>query len=367
MEGRSVSGGNFLFLAIVCFLSIISVLIVLHELGHYLAARFFGLKPQVFSLGFGPELAGFSDRHGTRWKISPIPLGGYVKFHGEMHPGTGTQEEASHPQSFARLPRWQRAVVIFAGPFANILVTACIMGFLFTNYGIPRVGSVVQEVVAGSPAAKAGIMTGDNIVTWNGKSSDGSQDLVRYIKINPGKTLDLTISRKDETLHKEVLIDRVSVEDRFKNQAEIGKLGVTFPRYLEKVDNPFSLLLESGKETRDLFTLQIETIWQMIKGERPLREVSGPVRLAKMSGEQFILGWLPVVYFTAMLSIAIAFTNLLPIPGLDGGYLFLYAIEGLKRKNLSKATMLRTVKVGYGLVAIMTIFGFSNDIRVLFF
>ena len=362
-----VHGPQFILLAIVCFVCVTSVLIVLHELGHYLSARAFGLKAQAFSVGLGPEIAGFTDRHGTRWKIAPIPLGGYVKFHGEMHPGVGSAEEAEHPQSFARLARWKRAVVIFAGPFVNVLICAFILGALFSIYGQPRVSDVIQNVTPGSAAANAGINAGDKLVEWNGQKVDGSQSFVRYVKINPGQTVDLKLSRGQAGYEKVVTIARYPMEDRFGNKAEIGRIGVLFGQSMKPIHNPFELVKVATVETVDLFTLQVKTIWQMVKGERSLKEVSGPVRLAKFSGEQFIVGWLALTYFTAILSIAIAFMNLLPVPGLDGGYLALYGIEGIMRRNLSRKTFANSVKVGYGCIAILMVFGLSNDLRVLMF
>lgn len=360
-------GPNFVIVAIACFLCITSFLIVFHELGHYLTARMFGLKPKVFSVGMGPEIAGFTDRHGTRWKIAPIPLGGYVKFHGEMHPGTGTDDEASHPQSFARLARWKRAAIIFAGPFVNILITAVILGTLFTTYGIPHVGSTIQKVTPGSISDKAGIRAGDRILEWNGNEPDGSQRLIRYIKINPGHEIDLKLQRGDSEIERTMTIAREEVQDRFGNQAEIGRVGLLFDRKMKKINGSGELFTEAATETSDLFTIQISTIWQMIKGERSIDEISGPVRLAKFSGEQFITGWIPVIYFTAMLSMAIAFMNLLPVPGLDGGYLALYGVEATMRRDLSRKAFTNAVKVGYGIVGVLTIFGLTNDLRMLMF
>lgn len=360
-------GPNFVFLALVCFICITSFLIVFHELGHYLTARMFGLKPKAFSVGMGPEIAGFTDRHGTRWKIAPIPLGGYVKFHGEMHPGTGTAEEAEHPESFARLARWKRAMVIFAGPFVNVVITAVILGTLFTTYGVPRVSDVIQRVTPGSAAERAGIQPGDKVLQWNGNAPDGSPRFVRYVKTNPGQEVDLLIDRNGQDIDKKMTIARVPMEDRFGNRAEIGQIGVLFKQDMRKIENPVQLVTQATTETKDLFTLQISTIWQMIKGERSINEISGPVRLAKFSGEQFINGWVAVIYFTAILSIAIAFMNLLPVPGLDGGYLALYGVETAIGRDLSRRTFSNAVKVGYGIVGVLTIFGLTNDLRVLMF
>lgn len=358
---------HFVLIAIATFLAVSSVLIVLHELGHYLSARMFGVKAKVFSVGFGPEIAGYTDRHGTRWKIAPIPLGGYVKFHGEMHPGTGTPEEASHPESFAKLKRWKRAVVIFAGPFVNMLITAAILFALFSMYGQNRINNVVEDVSAGSAAERAGLKIGDEILTWDGNKADSGQKMIRYIKIHPGREIALDIQRDDQKLSKTLLIDRERMEDRFGNRTEIGRIGVQFGQETVKISNPLALAAVATGETYSLLEVQVSTIWQMIKGERSIDEISGPVRLAKFSGEQFLTGWLALTYFAAILSIALAFMNLLPIPGLDGGYLALYGVEGALGHDLSKQAFSNAVKFGYGCVAILFVFGLTNDLRVLMF
>ena len=360
-------GPSFIPLAIACFVAIVSFLIVFHELGHYLAARMFGLKAKAFCVGLGPEIAGFTDSNGTRWKIAPIPLGGYVKFHGEMHPGTGTEEEAGHVQSFARLARWKRAVVIFAGPFVNMVITAAILGSLFTAYGVPHVSDRIEQVSPGSPAEQAGLRRGDRIVAWNGRQSDGSQSLIRYIKIHPGHQVDLSVANAKGTTDRKVDIQPTSMEDRFGNRAKIGRIGVLFDQEMIHVHNPAELATKATGETASMLSLQASTIWQMVRGERSLDEISGPVRLAKFSGEQFLIGWIAVIYFTAMLSIAIAFMNLLPVPGLDGGYLALYGLEAVMRRDLSRRTFSNAVKVGYGVVAVLTVFGLTNDLRMLMF
>lgn len=361
-----MTGPSFILTAALTFVAVVCTLIVLHELGHYLAARAFGLKAKVFSVGMGPEIAGFTDRHGTRWKIAPIPLGGYVQYHGEMHPGFGGKDDdADHKESFAKLARWKRAVVIFAGPFANILVTAVIFGGLFLYSGKPEISKNIMEVEQGSPAAAAGIHAGDKLMQWDGRKSDGSQDFIRYVKINPGHTIALDIESNGKTAAKDVTIKRVNVQDRWGNKAQIGRVGIVFESRMRPITGPIDLLRSSTIEAFSLFGFQARTMWQMAKGERSMDEITGPIRLAKFSGEQFLTGWIPLIYFTAMLSIAIAFMNLLPIPGLDGGYLALYAIEGVTRRDIPRRTFGHALKFGYACVAVLTVFAFTNDIRFM--
>jgi len=357
----------FPLLAAISFISVVLVLIVLHELGHYLAARAFGLKPQAFSVGMGPELAGFTDRNGTRWKICPFPLGGYVKFHGEMHPGTGTEEEARHPDSFARIARWKRAVIIFAGPFTNLLICGAIFYGIFATIGYPIMSNRFQEIVPGSPAAQAGLRSGDRLVSYNGSKYDGRQDFFRYVKIHPNGSVDLTVERAGKRIDRTVSIAPINVSDRFGNHATIGRVGINFDKETVRERDPVRIVSLAAHETRDMFAVQFTTMGQMIRGERSVDEISGPLRLARMSGQQASNGLVPLLVFTAILSCALAFMNLLPIPGLDGGYLTLYAIETAIRRDLSKVAFTRAVKVGIGCVAVLSVFAFSNDIRMIFF
>lgn len=357
----------FPLLAAISFISVVLVLIVLHELGHYLAARAFGLKPQAFSVGMGPELAGFTDKNGTRWKICPFPLGGYVKFHGEMHPGTGTDEEASHPDSFARIARWKRAVIIFAGPFTNLLICGALFYGIFATIGYPIMSNRFQQIVPGSSAERVGLKSGDRLMAYNGNKYDGRQDFFRYVKIHPNGSTDLTIDRGGKRVDVKVPIIGANVSDRFGNHATIGRVGIIFDKTTVRVRDPIRIIGLAAHETRDMFEVQFTTLGQMVRGERSVDEISGPLRLAKMSGQQATNGLVPLLVFTAILSCALAFMNLLPIPGLDGGYLTLYAIETAIRRDLSKVAFTRAVKTGFACVAVMSVFAFSNDIRMIFF
>lgn len=357
-------GLPFVIQAALAFLAVVFTLIILHEFGHYLTARAFGLKPQAFSLGMGPEICGFNDRHGTRWKFSLFPLGGYVKFHGEMHPGTSL-EDADHPESFAKLARWKRALIIAAGPATNILITIVIFIAVSGMVGRNEVGSKIIKVIEQGAAQKAGIKVGDEVVKWNGQAPDGSQSLIRYVRIHPGKVVNLEISRNGQTLPVPVKIAQTSFTDRFGETISMGAIGVEFDRSVVTSDNIFQNIGHSTVEAVNLFKMQTVAISQIFTGERSTKEISGPIRMAKMSGEQASLGWLPFFYFAAMVSIAIAFMNLLPIPGLDGGFLMIYAIEGIAGTDLSQKAMIAVTRGGYVAIGCLMIFAFSNDIRML--
>jgi len=357
---------QFVVTSLGAFLLVVVSLILLHELGHYVTARAFGLVPKAFSVGMGPEIAAFVDRKGTRWKFSAMPLGGYVKFAGEMHPGTGTPEEAAEEHSFASLARWKRACIIFAGPFTNLLVTAVIFLILSFSFGRTEIDSTIRMVTPASAAAEAGVMPGDKVVSWNGQEDPHIQSLIRYVKVHPDEALNITLERHGELVDKSIPIQRAEMRDSFGNRFQVGQVGIEFP--MERV--PLSGLADiydvSVVETMRLFGLQSVSMGQIVTGKRSLDEISGPIRMAKMSGEQLSLGWIPLLYFAAIISIAIAFMNLLPVPGLDGGFLALYAVETVTRKNATKATMTKVMRGGYAVIATLMVFAFSNDIRVVF-
>ncbi len=357
---------QFVLLALGAFIIVVVGLILLHELGHYSVARMFGLVPKVFSVGMGPELFGVHDRKGTRWKFCAIPIGGYVKFAGEMHPGAGTPEQAAEDYNFAALARWKRACIIAAGPIANLLVTAVIFMGLTLYFGKVDIAPVIDQVIAGSTAEAAGIENGDKIVSWDGDKSSNMQNLIRHVRIHPNTTVDLEIKRGDQTIDTKLPIRKAEVTDEFGNVFEVGQIGVIFPQKIVPINGPADLFDATIVETMRLFKMQSISMGQIAIGQRDLSEVSGPLRMIKMSGEQMSLGFVPLLYFAAIISIAIAFMNLLPIPGLDGGYLALYAVESVTRKDTKKKTMEGILKGGYVAIGVLMIFAFSNDIRVMF-
>ena len=357
---------QFVVSALFAFIIVVVGLILLHELGHYTVARMFGLIPKAFSVGMGPELAAVEDSKGTRWKFCAIPIGGYVKFAGEIHPGAGTDEQRKEPYNFAALARWKRACIIAAGPVTNLLVTALIFLGIAFYFGKTEVAPVVGQIIDGSTAQQSNVEEGDKITGWDGSDDTNMQDLIRHVRIHPGENLTLNVKRGDETIKTTVPIERAEIKDQFGNEFTIGRIGIIFPTGVRSISSLRDVYDVSIGETAKLFGLQSVTMGQIATGKRDLKEVSGPLRMIKMSGEQMSLGWLPLLYFAALISIAIAFMNLLPIPGLDGGYLALYAVESVTRKNTNKKAMERIMKGGYVAVGMLMIFAFSNDIRVMF-
>jgi len=356
---------QFVITAILSFLLVVVTLVILHEFGHYLAARAFGLIPKAFSVGMGPELAAVVDRRGTRWKLSAIPIGGYVKFAGEMHPTPG-RETSGEKHDFSLLPRWKRAIIIAAGPAMNLVIAAVIFLVLAMSFGRVVVDPQISRVDIDSPAYASGIREGDTVVAWNGEQDPHMQTLSRSIRMNPDEPISLTTRRDGQLSTHNLTIRRDDMSDEFGNRYEVGTLGLSFPQYKQKIGSLSDIVDVSLTETVRLFRLQIVSVGQILTGKRSLDDLSGPIRMAKMSAEQLSLGWIQLAYFAALISIAIGFMNLLPIPGLDGGYLAIYAFEGASGRNLEEMTLKRVVVCGYAILALLMVFSFTNDIRIVF-
>lgn len=356
---------EFILTAAASFVFVVMGLVLLHEFGHYLAGRAFGLIPKAFSVGMGPELAAFVDRHGTRWKLSALPLGGYVKFAGEMHP-TSEREGETEPHDFSLLPRWKRAVIIAAGPATNLMIAAVILLVLAISFGRIEIDPTISSIDRTGAAYEAGLREGDRIVAWDGDRGFRMQSLVRSISMNPEQRIRLTVERQGESTNHIFNIDRVRETDRFGNSYEIGTIGLEFPRERREIEGMADMIDVSLNETVRLFGLQITSLAQIVTGDRSLDDLSGPLRMAKMSGEQLSLGWLQLAYFAAIVSIAIGFMNLLPVPGLDGGYLAIYAYESIMGRDLQEIALKRVVVCGYAILALLMVFTFTNDIRIVF-
>ena len=347
--------------AVAGFLAIIVVLVVLHEFGHYLVARMLGVVPKAFSVGMGPEIFATVDKHGTRWKLSALPVGGYVKFRGEMHPSAHKDGEVG---DFALLPRWKRSMIVAAGPAVNLIVAGAIFLSLASLNGYQDVSNIIASVEEDSPAAAAGIKPGDRIISWNGDDSPHMRTFVRTVRLNPESNHRLEFDRNGQRFTREIQAGRNSITDDFGNTYIVGANGLSLEARTRTVDSLEELYDASLGETISLFGLQASSAYQMATGARSLDDLSGPLRMAKMSGEQLTLGLKHYLYFAALVSIAIAFMNLLPIPGLDGGYLALYAFEGVTRSDVGGVALKRIVVCGYFMIAALTALALTNDVRI---
>lgn len=345
---------------ICAFVLMISIIVMIHEYGHYQAARSCGLIATHFSIGFGKKIFGWTDRKGTEWRVAPFLIGGYVKF-----PGDDNQPSKPDQKTLNALPRWQRAIVVGAGPGINLLLAALIFALIAYAYGYPAGRPVITAVIPQSPAATAGFHNGDIITSLAGKNIVLAADVRQNIMIRPGQRVDINIIRDDEPRKFSVILGSKNVEDDIGNATKIGFLGIEMPQSFERAPTISAAFTKGVSDGAFTVYAQLVTLNQIIKGERAIYELSGPIRIAKMTAHTLTMGLLPFLYLMALLSIAVGIMNLLPVPGLDGGHLMIYAIEGVIRKDLPEALTTSLLRIGMVLIVMMGLLGLTLDLLVL--
>ncbi|PWG01207.1 RIP metalloprotease RseP [Sphingosinicella humi] len=355
-------------MTILSFLLVIGPLIFIHELGHYFVGRWFGVKAEIFSIGFGREIGGWTDRRGTRWKVGWMPLGGYVKFKGDMNPASApTDEWLSLPpeeraETFQAKPVWQRFLIVAAGPVTNFLFAILAFMIIFAAIGYPTTPAVVHGVVEAGPADRAGFQPGDRVVEANGRGIDIFADLQSYVRLRPDTPIRFTVERGGETIPIKVVTDATVVQDNFGNEARMGSLGVTSGPPAFETLPPLQLFGAAVSQTVETVRAMIVTLGQVITGQRSMKEMGGPLKIAQYSGQQASLGWIAFVWFMTVISINLGFINLLPIPLLDGGHLLFYTIEGVRRKPLKPEAQEWAFRTGLAALLALMIFVTLNDL-----
>ncbi|MFQ3595381.1 MAG: RIP metalloprotease RseP [Sphingomonadaceae bacterium] len=325
---------------VLAFIFVLGLLVFVHEFGHYGMARLFGIKVDTFSVGFGREVLGLTDRRGTRWKVGWIPLGGYAKFAGDMNaasqpdPALSSLPEAEKRQLFQFRPVWQRALVVAAGPGINFLFAILLFAGFFMTFGHQYTPPVAGRVVAESPAALAGIQAGDRFVAIDGRQLNRFEDMMRLVALRPGEPMRIELERNGARLLVTVIPQTVTEADRFGNRYTKGRLGVESGRPVVEKRAPVSALVWAVDETVQMTRMMAETLHQVITGRRTLDELGGPLKIAQFAGQSASLGAASLIAFIALISINLGFVNLLPIPALDGGHLMLYAVEAIRRRPL---------------------------------
>ncbi len=359
---------------IIPFLFVLTIVVFFHELGHFLVARWAGVKVLTFSLGFGPELVGFNDRHGTRWKISAVPLGGYVKFFGDdSEASTPSSEtlanmtEEERAGSFHHKKVGPRAAIVVAGPIANFILAIVIFTCLFTFFGKPNTTARVDKVEAGSAAAAAGFQVGDIVTKIDGTKIDSFTDMQRIVSVRAGEKLTFDVKRGDSTLQLQGTPELKEVKDAFGNVHRIGVLGITRATSpgevtTEKVD-PATAFWLGVKETWFVIDQTLSYIGNVFTGRASADQIGGPIRIAQISGQVATLGLTPLLHLAAVLSISIGLLNLFPVPLLDGGHLLFYAAEVLRGRPLSDRSQEYGFRFGLVLVLMLMVFAFYNDVH----
>lgn len=362
-----------LLLTVVAFLLLLGPLIVLHELGHYLMGRAFGVRALTFSVGIGKELWHRIDKRGTRWRIAAIPLGGFVLFAGDADatskpdPALAGASPEELKGTFPGAPLWQRALIVLAGPLANLLVAVAIIAAFVAAVGVPSNPPIVTGFADNSPARSAGILQGDRIVAVDGKATESFKDLASAVMIYPNQTVRLTVERDGRAFDVPVKLAERVVTDRFGNESRFGMLGVAGGNLEVRQVGPVEAVGYGFSESVAIMKTMAIGLKQIVAGERSVKEMGGPVKIAKYSGEMMSLGWMAFIEFAALISINLAFINLLPIPTLDGGHLAFYAAEAVRRRPLDARSQEWAFRGGMALVLTVAVFVTFNDLVALFF
>jgi regulator of sigma E protease len=372
MGSLGAFGGVFLGY-IVPFLFVLTIVVFFHEFGHFLVARRCGIKVSTFSLGFGPEVAGFYDRHGTRWRLSAIPLGGYVKFFGDEnaasvpdHAAAAIMTEEEKKVSFIGKSIGARAAVVVAGPLANFVLAIVIFAAVFMTVGKPIASARVDSVVPGSAAAAAGFKQGDLITSIDAEKISSFYDMQRIVAASWGEPLTIVVERSGHPVTLKATPQLKDVKDAFGNIQRIGVLGIS--RSMAPGDvrtkrlGPIDAFSQSARDTWFVIDRTLSYIGGVFAGREAANQLAGPIRIAQISGKVASVGLAPLMNLTAVLSISIGLLNLLPIPLLDGGHLLFYGIEALRGRPMSKWA--QEVGFGFGLaiVVMLMIFATFNDI-----
>ena len=355
------------------FLFVLSLVVFFHELGHFLVARLCGVRVMVFSIGFGPEIVGFNDRHGTRWKISAIPLGGFVKFLGDDNAASvpdnaalAGMDTAERAQSFMFQPVVKRAAIVVARPLANFILAIVIFAAVFMVYGKQTMSARVDAVQPGSAAAAAGFEPGDIVVAIDGRAIDNFTQMQRIVGESAGDPLKVTVRRNGATLTLTAIPALQEKKDVFGNVRRIGILGIQRSPApedlkLQPVALPQAVWL-GVQESWDVIDQTLSYVGGVIIGRKSADQLGGPIRIAQMSGQVASLGFVVLLHFAGMLSVSIGLLNLFPIPLLDGGHLLFYLIEGVRGRPLSERAQEVGFRIGLAIVLMLMIFATFNDI-----
>jgi regulator of sigma E protease len=372
LGGLSAFGGG-LVGYVVPFLFVLTIVVFFHELGHFMMARWCGIRVLVFSIGFGPEIAGFNDRYGTRWKISAIPLGGYVKFFGDDnaasapdHAAAAAMSDADKKDSFIFQPIRSRAAVVAAGPIANFILAIAIFAGIFMTVGKQTTSARVDTVQAGSAAEVAGFKPGDLVLSINGEKIESFSDMQRVVSISAGEPLTIEVDRGGAPVALKAVPQLKEIKDNFGNVHRLGVLGIS--RSMAPGDirtekaGPVRGIVMGAQETWFVVDRTLSYISGVFAGREAADQLGGPIRIAQVSGQVATAGFAALIHLTAVLSVSIGLLNLFPIPLLDGGHLLFYGIEAIRGRPLSERAQELGFRIGLAIVVMLMIFATFNDI-----
>ncbi|MDQ7248073.1 RIP metalloprotease RseP [Dongia sedimenti] len=355
------------------FLVVLTVLVFIHELGHFAVARWCKVRVEVFSIGFGPELFGWTDRTGTRWKFSWLPLGGYVRMFGQDE--NVIEGEAARPMtdaersvSFKHKTVGQRMAIVFAGPAANYILAFAIFTALYAIGGKQVIPPVIGKVFAESPAARAGIAPGDTVVKVDGTEIESFFDIQYVVQSSLGKMLTIDLTRNGAPVRVQVQPGEVTTKDASGKETTFVGLGFGLAEDVKSVTKNLSLgesVVVAGSDIYRGTVGTLKGLWQMVTGLRSTDEIGGVLRIAKMSGDVAQVSLVSLIAFAGALSINLGLINLFPVPMLDGGHLVYYAVEAVRGKPLGERAQEFGLKVGLALVLSLMLFATWNDLVYL--
>lgn len=354
------------------FFVVLSVIVFIHEYGHYIVAKWCGVKIEAFAIGFGKELAGWTDRSGTRWKLCMLPLGGYVKMYGDASAASTADGDAMENMSDAEkaltfhhksLPK--KMAIVVAGPAANFILTILVfVGFIYTS-GLPSADPIVGDVMPDTPAMEAGLQSGDRIVQINDDEVKSFNDIPYLIATNLGTPVDLIVIRNDETLNITLTPKEIESDDGLGNKVKHPVIGIKSIDIKYEDVGLIQSFDESIHRTYMICTSTLRVIGQMITGKRSPAALRGPIGIAQMSGQATEKSIRTVLWLIAMLSANLGLVNLFPIPLLDGGHLLFYVMEAFQGRPLAERIQEWSFKLGAAVLFSLMAFTLYNDISKL--
>ena len=362
---------------IIPFLVLITVVVFIHEYGHYYFARLYGVGVTDFSIGFGKEIFGFNDKFGTRWKFCAIPLGGYVKFFGDRNVFSQAEQEEllkkynknDQEKLFVTKPLYQRSLIVAAGPFANFILAILIFSFIYMFAGKDFTPAQIQEVQKNSPAFEAGVKKNDIIISINKNKVNSILDVSTYINTATTESINLQISRNDKNLIFLVKPIKTQQEDSFGNKINKKIIGIKISPLNNEFNReklgPATAIMYAVKETWFVTRTSIDFIFSMFKGKGDTTQLGGPIKIAKITGQVAQHGFIAFLSIMAYISISLGFINLFPIPMLDGGHLMFYTFEKILGRPLKQKTQEGFFRIGLFLLISLMFFTTVNDLKDL--
>lgn len=351
------------------FIFVLTIIVFAHEFGHYIVAKLSGVKVEQFSIGFGRELFGFNDKSGTRWKFCLWPLGGFVKMFGDINPASVpdkenltnmTEEEKKLAFHTKSLPI--KAAVVAAGPLANFIFALILLAGYFVYYGKPETKPIISDIIKDSAAQKAGFLVGDEIISMDGTKTSSFGDIQRIIALNTGSIINFQIKRSNENITINTAPIMKLRKDIFGNELKLPTLGIASNEIKLTELGFFESLGEASLEIYHISVSTLKALGQMVTGSRDLSEITGPIGIAKYSGQSANSGAATLIWFMVILSVNLGLVNLFPIPVLDGGHLLYYSIEAVRGKPMADKYQLFGFRIGIAIVISLAVFAVINDI-----